>query len=151
MNVSPERKPHKKLPHSEAVYRRRILAATRQAVVFDIDKKILETSQAQERLEEIGKLLSPDDTSLSLLNAQELGQTRTGLEIEQIWLQFKLGMITPAEKQQLLANKFDELEKSNPDVYQWLVSGSEHGLSMAERIRDKVMPPIRVEGYYTKR
>lgn len=140
-----------RLSHSEAVNRRRILAATRQAAVFDVNEKITERNQAGRRLAQIEELLSPDNQSLSILNAQELEQTRTGLEIERIWLQFKFSIITTAEKQQLLTSKFDELEQANPDVYQWLFSENEHGLSMAQRIRDKVIPPIRVAGYYTKR
>ena len=141
----------RRLPHSEAVHRRRILAATRQAAVFEVNERITERSQAGRRLAEIEELLSPDNQSLSVLNAQELEQTRTGLEIEHIWLQFKLGSKTQPEKEQLLKSKFDELEQANPDVYQWLVSKNEQGLSMAERIRDKVIPPTRVAGYYTKR
>lgn len=137
--------------HGEAVHRRRILAATRQGEVFDVNKKILETSQAQERLEEIEKLLSPDDTTLSLLNAQEREQTRASLEIEGIWLQFRLGIVTQPDKQRLLTGKFDELEKTKPDVYQRLVTKSDQGLSMAERIRDKVIPPSNIAGFYTKR
>jgi len=141
----------RRLPHSEAVHRRRILAATRQAAVFKVNERITERSQAGQRLAEIEELLSPDNQSLSVLNAQELEQTRTGLEIEHIWLQLKLGSITQPEKEQLLKSKFDELEQANPDMYQWLVSKNEQGLSMAERIRDKVIPPTRVAGYYTKR
>lgn len=99
---------------------------------------------------EIDQILSPDDQTLSIMNIQEREQTRTGLEIEHIWLQLRLGIITPAEKQRLLAGKFDELEKHKSSLYRWLTE-NEHGLSMAERIRDKVMPPIRVAGYYTKR
>ena len=141
----------RRLPHSEAVHRRRILAATRQAAVFKVNERITERSQAGQRLAEIEELLSPDNQSLSVLNAQELEQTRTGLEIEHIWLQFKLGSISQPEKERLLKSKFDELEQANPDMYQWLVSKNEQGLSMAERIRDKVIPPTRVAGYYTKR
>ncbi|MDP2860831.1 MAG: hypothetical protein Q8N98_03915, partial [bacterium] len=87
----------------------------------------------------------------SVLNAREPEQTRTGLEIEGIWLRFKLGSITQPEKQQLLTRKFDGLKQANPDVYQWLVSKNGDGLSVAERIRDKVMPPTHVAGYHTKR
>ena len=133
------------------MHRRRVLAAARQAAVFDVDEKIIEKEQARRRLEQIEELLTPGNTSLSLLNNEEREQTRNGLEIELIWLQFKLGRITQVEKQQALSTKFDELEKVNPDVYQWLTSRNEQGLSMAERIRDKVIPPIRVAGYYTKR
>lgn len=149
MNVN-NKKERDRLPHSEAVHRRRILAAKRKAEVFDVNKKILETSQAQERLEEVRRLLSPDDTTLSSLNPQELEQTRTALEIESIWLQFKLGIITQADKQKLLTGKFDELKETKPNVYTWLIDENEHGLSMAEKIRDKVIPPTHVGGYYTK-
>lgn len=100
---------------------------------------------------EIDQILSPDDQTLSIMNIQEREQTRTGLEIEQIWLQLKFGMITQAEKEKLLSSKFDELEQAKPDVYRWLTSRNEHGLSMAERIRDKVMPPIRIAGFHAKR
>ncbi len=140
-----------RLPHGKAVNRRRILAETRQRAVFNVDQRIIERSQAERRLMEIDQILSPDDQTLSIMNDQEREQTRTGLEIERIWLQFKFSMITPVEKQRLLAGKFDELEKTKPDLYNWLVARNEDELSMAERIRDKVMPPIRVAGYYTKR
>ncbi len=145
MNVSKERR-----PHGEALHRRRTLAVARQGV-FEINQKILETSQAKERLEEIGKLLSPEDATLSRLSPQEREQTRAMIEIESIWLQFRLNIITQPKKQQLLTDKFDELEKANPNVYGLLFSRDEQGLSMVERIRDNVFPPTRIVGYYTKR
>jgi len=140
--------PHRS--HGEAVNRRRILAETRQRAVFNVDQRIIERSQAGRRLTEIDQILSPDDKTLSIMNIQEREQTRTGLEIEHIWLQLKLDIITQAEKERLLADKFDELEKHKPSLYRWLTE-NEHGLSMAKQIRNKVMPPIRVTGYYTKR
>lgn len=100
---------------------------------------------------EIDQILSPDDRTLSVMNDQEREQTRTGLEIEHIWLELKLGIITQADKERSLSGMFDGLEKDNPDVYNWLVARNDHGLSMAERIRDKVMPPVYVGGYHTKR
>lgn len=141
----------KRLSHGEAVHRRRILAKMRQETVLNVDQRIIEKRQAEWRLMEIDQILSPDDETLSIMNIQEREQTRTGLEIERIWLQLRLGIIPPAEKQRLLAGKFDELEEVKPDVYAWLVARNKHGLSMAERIRDKVMLPLYVGGYYTKR
>lgn len=141
--------PHRS--HSEAVNRRRILAIARRTAVLNVDARILEKNQARDRLAEIDQYLSPDDQTLSMMTDPELDQTRTGLEIERTWLQLKLGIITPAEKEQSLAGIFEEVEKNKPEVSGWLNARNEHGLSMKERIRDKVMPPIRVAGYYTKR
>ncbi len=150
MRVNQEQNPNR--PRGEAIHRRRILAVARRFAVFDPDERIIEMSQAKQRLAYIDQLLSPDDPTLSDLNDQEREQTQTGVEIERIWLQLKLGRITQEEKKRLLAGKFDELERDKPGVYNWLVARDKHGgLSMAERIRDKVMPPTRVEGYHTKR
>lgn len=139
--------PHRS--HGEAVHRRRELAAKRQEV-FDISQRIMKRIEVKERLAEIEKLLSPDDLTLSVMNLQERERTRAELEIEQIWLQLKCGVITKAQQLQSLTSKFDELEKAKPDVYHSLVR-NDHGLSIAQQIRDNVMPPIRVAGYYTKR
>lgn len=147
--MTPERIPRKKISHGEAVYRRRLLAEARQKGVFNIDQHIIDKNQAQRRLTEINQYLSPEDQTLSVMDSQQQEQTRTELEIERIWVQFKLELITPADKQRLLAAKFDEVEKK-PALYDWLTK-NEHGLSMAEKIRDKVMPPTRIAGYYTKR
>ena len=117
-----------------------------------MDARILETSQAQRRLMEIDQILSPDDQTLSIMNSEEREQTQTCLKIERTWLQLKLGIITQADKQRSLAGIFNELEENNLGVYNWLFARNEDGLSMVERIRDKVMPPaIYVGGYHTKR
>jgi hypothetical protein len=119
--------------------------------VLNVDAPIIEKSQAGRRLTEIEWTLSPDSQTLSEMTDLERDQTRTGLEIERIWLLLRLGIINKDDKQRSFAGIFDELEKTKIGVYNWLVARNEHGLSMAERIRDKVMPPIRVAGYYTKR
>lgn len=85
------------------------------------------------------------------MNDQEREQTLTSLEIERLWLQLKLGIITQAEKQQSLEGICKELKENKPDVYNWLFAEDKQGLSMARRIRDKVFPPIYVGQYYTKR
>lgn len=95
-------------------------------------------------------LLSPDNVSMSMKNPAERERMQAELEIEQIWLQLKLGIISPDEQKQLLSGKFDELEQMKPGVYKQLVA-SDHGMSVAQQIRDKVMPLIRIAGYHTKR
>ncbi len=141
----------RKLPHGEAKHRRKVLADARRKEIFDLDKKIIEKDQAGQRLARIEELLSPGNKNLSDLNPLVLEQTRTGLEIERIWLQYRLEIITQPQRQQLLNSVFDELEQNSPGIYQWLFLKNEHELCMAERIRDKVIPPKRVAGYYTKR
>ena len=100
---------------------------------------------------EIDHYLSPEDQSLSIMTVRERDQTRTGLEIERLWLQLKLGIITQPEKQQSLEGICNELKEYKPDVYNWLFAEDQHGLSMVKRIRDKIFPPIYVGQYYTKR
>jgi hypothetical protein len=119
--------------------------------VLNIDARIIDKNQARERLEEIGQYLSPEDKTLSIMTDQEREQTLTGLKIERIWLQLKLGIITQPEKQSSLAGIFNEAEKKKSGVYDWLDARNKDGLSMKERIRDKVFPPIYVGKYYTKR
>lgn len=144
----------KELPHrshGEAVNRRRILAIARKTAVLNVEARITDKNQARDRLIEIDRTLSPDDQTLSEMTDPEREQTRTGLEIERIWLQLKLNIITPAEKELSFAGIFKELEKKS-DVHNWLFAEDQHGLSMMVRIRDKVMPPaIYVGGYHTKR
>lgn len=149
MNPKERRIPQRS--HGEAVHRRRLLAEARQKAVFNIDQRIIDRSQAERRLVEIDKILSPDDQSLAIMDREERERTKVGLEVEHIWLEFRLGIITSAEKQSKLAVKFDEVWLDNEDRFNWLTSKNEHGVSMAEKIRDKVIPPMRVAGYYTKR
>ncbi len=152
MNVnSPERKPHKKISHGEAIHRRWELAKVRRNKVFDVDEKIIERSRAQERLADIDRFLSSDDMTLALMNSTEREQTRVGLEIERVWLQNKFEIITKADRQKFVSDLLTKLEQSNPGVYKWLTFRNGTERTMLEKIRDKVMPPIRVEKYYTKR
>jgi hypothetical protein len=119
--------------------------------VLDVDARIIDKRQARERLMEIDQYFSPEDQSLSIMNDQEREQTLTSLEIERLWLQLKLGIITQAEKQQSLEGICKELKENKPGVYNWLFAEDKQGLSMVRRIRDKVFPPIYVGQYYTKR
>ena len=114
----------------------------RQPAVFNVNEKIFGNEQAKRRLDQVEDLLKPDNQTLSALNEQERERTRSGLEIEHIWLQFKLGVITAEEKRYQLSSKFDELEQGKPTVATWLFQKNERKLSMVERIRNKVMPPM---------
>ena len=139
----------KELTHSQAVHRRRELGAARQ----DPDRlnaQILERLKARDRLKDIESLLDHDKSPLSVLSGLELEKTKAELEIEQIWLRFKTGMITQADQQRELSKKFDDLEKGKPDVYNWLVDIS-GGPSRAQQIRNKVVPPVRIAGHHTTR
>jgi hypothetical protein len=138
------------LSRGEAVNRRRALAIARKTALLDIDARILEKQQARDRLQEIDWELSPESLTFSEMTQPELDQTRVALEIERIWLQSKLGIITPVEKQRSFDDIFKKIQRK-PEVHRWLTSENEHGVSMLQRIRDKVIPPIRIEGYYTKR
>jgi len=139
------------LSYGQAKNRREILAKARKKEVFNVDKRITDKSQAVQRLKDIDQLLLPDNPALSEMDDQKREQTLTGLGIEQIWLRFKLDLIPQAYKDRSLAGILNGLEKAKPDVYDWLVARNEHGLSMLEKIRNKVFPPLYVGGYYTKR
>ncbi|HHT9138813.1 MAG TPA: hypothetical protein ACFYEK_16420 [Candidatus Wunengus sp. YC60] len=149
--MTPEHKIHKKISKGEAIYRRRVLAEARRTTVFDVSKRIIEKEAAKDRLDQIDGLLFPEGMELSVQNPQEREQIRAGLEVERIWLLLRIGMIGSAEKQRMLSDKFERLEKSMPDVYHWLTDRNGNELTMAEKIRDKVMPSIRVSGFYAKR
>jgi len=137
------------LSYGGAKHRRSELSTFRKEV-SDLNKRITEELNAQDRLAEIGTRLSGDPT-LSIANLMEREQTRAELEVEQLWLQLKLGFISQGQQQQLLSREFNKLEKGMPDVYNWLVGIDLHGPTRAQQIREKVIPPIRIAGYSTKR
>ena len=137
------------LSYGGAKHRRRELSSFRKEAA-DLNRRITEKVDARDRLAQIGSRLSGDPT-LFIANLMEREQTRAELEIEQIWLQRKLGFITEGQQQQLLSREFNKLEKGKPDVYNWLVGTDLHGPTRAQQIRDRVIPPIRIAGYPTKR
>jgi hypothetical protein len=142
--------PKEHLSHGEAVNRRRALAIARKTALLDLDARILEKQQARDRLKDIDWTLSPESLTFSEMTQPELDQTRASLEIERVWLQSKLGIITPVEKQRSIENVLKRI-KSKPEVHRWLISENEHGVSMLQRIRDKVNPPVSISGYHTTR
>lgn len=149
MNVNKKEQPHRS--QGEAKHRRDELAKARRGEVFDVNKRLIERTTALTRLDEINRLLSPNDMTLALMDDSERARTKAGLEIEQLWIQNKFELITTAERQHKLSEILVKLEGSNKDVYSWLTNRNGNDPTMLEKIRDKVMPPIRVAGYYTKR
>jgi hypothetical protein len=141
--------PKEHLSYGDAKHRRRELSTFRKDV-SELNKRITEKLNAQDRLAEIGARLSGDPT-LSIANPLEREQTRAELEVEQLWLQLKLGFISQGQQQQLLSREFNKLEKGKPGVYNWLVGTDFHGPTKAQQIRDKWFPPIRIAGFTTKR
>ena len=141
--------PKERLSYGGAKHRRRELSSFRKEVT-DLNRRITEKVNARDRLAEIGNRLSGDPT-LSIMNPMEREQTRAELEIEQIWLQRKLGFITEGQQQQLLSREFNKLEAGKPDIYNWLVATDLHGPTRAQQIRDRVIPPIRIAGFHTNR
>lgn len=139
------------LSKSERIHRRRALADHRRHDLDVVSRQIIKKIEAKNRIMEIDALLSPKNPTLRLLAPMESEQTRASLEIEKIWLQLKCGMIKQDEHSQLLQQKFTDLEKKMPDVYHWLTDMNLDTLSRAQQIRNKVIPPIRIEGFYTKR
>ena len=141
--------PKEQLSHGGAIHRRREIGAARQDI-SRLSKEIIGRLEARTRLKEIDSLLSPGNPILSLVSYVDRDKDRASLEIEQIWLKYKLGISTQAEQQSGLSKKFDDLEKGMPAVYDWLTK-IDNGPSKAQQIRDKVIPPIRIAGFPTKR
>lgn len=142
-----------RLSSSEAAHRRQVLAEERRKPSF-IEQTIFEKEQAERRFVEVKSLLNSEGTALEELAVQEelsLEQIRVSLEIEQIWLKFRLEHISQAKRQSLLQKKLDKLEREDPDLLEWLTTSDEDDEALLGSIRNRVIPPIRVKGFYTKR
>lgn len=136
----PERTPRRS--RSERKFIRREKARDRQDIA-KINQHI-EINVNKHLLAAVGKLLSPEDLTLSALPHPQQEQTRASLEIKQIWLKLKCGVINQEQNKQLLSEKFDKLQGAMPDVYYWLVHTNLDGPSRAQKIRDEIFPPIRI-------
>jgi hypothetical protein len=124
----------------------------RRINIPELNRQIIEGIKTRDRLAEIKRLLSSDSLAMSAMKLQEKARVRAKLEIEQIWQMLKCEMISEPKQQHLLSSKFDEWQKIIPDVYIWLVTPGEDGMSEAQKIRYKVMPPRpRIAEYHTKR
>lgn len=86
----------------------------------------------------------------NMLLEQQEEQCRAELEIELIFLQCKIGKITQADQQKRLSELLDTIEKTNSNLYDVLI-GDEIRPSRVQEIKNKVIPPIHVVGYHTKR
>lgn len=130
---------------SGAVQRRRALAAARREITPDYFEREIRTRQeAEERLQKNREILGQEDNLTSKENVS--------LTIENIWLKFKLDRLSQAERQSQLQKFLNDLEGKAPDIYNWLTSAEfTNWVSPLVRIRDRVIPPKTIEGYYTKR
>lgn len=133
-----------KLSSSEAAHRRQVLAEERRKIPPDyFSRRIIDALQAERRLVEVGNLLEREDG----LSPSE----KASLKIEVIWLEFRLERITQAERQSRLQTLLNRLEEKEPEVYNWLIDENENGSTPLAQIRDIVLPPVKIGGYYTKR
>lgn len=125
--------------HSAAVHRRRVLAQERREPSPALIGRQPEEPQ---RLSDVVKLLKSDSL---------ISQERASLEVEAVWLQFKSGRMSSSNRQSTLTRLLDNMEKTQPEVYRWLTIEGKDGVSPLTEIRDKVIPPVKIAGYHTKR
>lgn len=132
--------------HGEAVHRRRVLVQKRKKVPPDLIKwPVTEQQQTKGRLEEITNLLEAENR----LSPQKKAALKA---VEGIWLEFKLGEITQSKRQSVLDKFLNDLKQEEPEVHLWLTTkNGDNGPPPLVAIRDRVMPPRKIGGYYTKR
>jgi hypothetical protein len=126
-------------PHAERVHRRRVLARAGKAST-DIASVLSAEEKDRRRLGEVEK---------NLLDNGLPPQERVTLAVERIWLRFRLEKISTDQKTSELQNFLNQLNKEDPSLYDWLTE-EEEGVSRLVEIRNRVCPPQRVGGYYTK-
>jgi len=136
-----------RLSSSKAAHRRQVLAEERRKPEKLLMQGIREKVLAEKRIVEVEQLLN----SKGKKTTEILPKDKVSLEIELIWLKFRLERITPAERQSLLQKKLNALEQESPEIFNWLTTEAENGFAPLARIRDSVMPPIEIKGYHTKR
>lgn len=136
----------KEPPHGEQVYRRRVLASTRQKSSLDGERwSVEEVEKARERLMSVEAMLSPVN------EANTTPFQRASLEIEKIWLRFKTGKISGSERQSNLGRTLNYWEINNHEVFDQLTQENGDGITLLAGIRNRVIPPINIGGFYTKR
>lgn len=139
-----------RLPFGIAAQRRQVLAEERSRLDYterQIEHGIREKGLAERRLVEVKDLLD-SQTSRPL---RDCTSEEIGLRVELIWLEFRLERITQAKRQSQLQGLLNGLEVENPEVFQWLTGEDEEGKTELARIRNQVIPPIDIKGFYTKR
>jgi len=124
---------------SQIAPRRRLLSSAHRPMLPDdfFQRRISEDEQAEKRLEEIRGLL---DLEISRKLAP---RERAILEVELIWLEFRIGRITSEERQSRLLKKLDVWEKEEGDLFNWLIGENGNGFNLLSRIRDRVISPRR--------
>lgn len=137
--------------HGKQINRRRVLAEARREPSPDREERRTADSkddpirQARIRLLNVELALSPNNEE-SMAPSEE-----ASLEIERIWLEFKVGDISADERNSRFQKKLDDWGTSNPDVFDLLTRVNGSGVNRLAEIRDKVIPPIKIGGFHTKR
>lgn len=136
-----------RLSHSKAVHRRTVLAEERGKLSSGfLLQKIVDGEQAARRFGEVKSILEQTPSELELTP-----QERASLQIELIWLELKLERIKPSERDSRLQGTLNVLQTEMPEVYEWLTTENSNNLSPLANIRNRVFPPTKIGGYYTKR
>ena len=134
------------LSHSEEVHRSRVLADARRRPSLSEERwSVEEVEKARKRLIIVEEMLSP----VSEINMTRL--ERASLQIEGIWLRFKTGKISENERQSDLAITLNHWNTYDREVFVLLTQENGDGVSRLVEIRNKVVPPIKIGGFYTKR
>jgi len=122
------------------------LASTRQKSSLDGERwSVEEVEKARERLMSVEAMLSPVN------EANTTPFQRASLEIEKIWLRFKTGKISGSERQSNLGRTLNYWEINNHEVFDQLTQENGDGITLLAGIRNRVIPPINIGGFYTKK
>jgi len=135
--VSIERKPS--LSRGEKINRRRVLAEERKNASWSD-----ESQRARMKLRELETKLSSEEGIMEPLE-------RASLEVERIWWKFKAGEISSEGREKEFNETLKRWEESNQKVFIELTKENGDGITRLAKIRDKVIPPLTIGGYHTKR
>jgi len=102
-----------------------------------LEKKVVDERDARRRLRVIEELIGSE------VSSQLAPRERASLEIEAIWLEFRIGKITSEERQRCLQDKLDIWKKKEPDLFEWLVCQEDNQPNPLSRIRDRIIPPLK--------
>lgn len=128
------------LSKGEARHRRKVLSSARKDQGFK--QEVREKSLTEEKSEAIVKKLQEDELT---------PEQKVILEVERIWLDFKIHKIDQQERQLQLNKLLNELEQKSPDIYKMLTVEETNGITKLVEIRNRIIPFVNIEGYHTKR
>ena len=151
--MTKERLTQGRLTPSQAVHRRQVIAEERRKP-DNFEIVLLERGQAERRFRQVQHLLNSHGVGLNKLAEKEklsLDQARLSLEIEDIWLRFRLDYLSQADRQSLLDDKLKTLKEGSPELFAWLTAPDENEKTLLVKIRDKAIPPITIGGFHAKR